>query len=141
MVTEMYDAVLFDLFGTLVTDRGDAIEGAQALLDRLPPARWAIVTSCPHGLADALLRRAKLPLPGVIISAEDVSRGKPAPDGYQLAAQRLAFEAQGCLVIEDSAHGIAAGKAAGMEVINVRETPLRNLALDVAEDGRLRLRR
>lgn len=137
----MYDAVLFDLFGTLVTDRGDAIEGAQALLDGLPSPRWAIVTSCPLRLAKLLLERAGLPRPAVVISADDVRRGKPAPDGYVLAAQSLGFEPEQCLVVEDSAHGIAAGKAAGMDVINVRETPLRSLALEVVPDGRLRLRR
>ena len=137
----MYDAVLFDLFGTLVTDRGDAIEGAQTLLEGLPSIRWAIVTSCPSRLASQLLERAALPRPAVLVSANDVKRGKPSPEGYMLAALRLNFEPEHCLVVEDSAHGIAAGEAAGMDVINVRETPLRNLALDVVADGRLRLRR
>ncbi len=137
----MYDAVLFDLFGTLVTDRGDAIDGARALLEGLPSNRWAIVTSCPTRLANQLLERAALPRPTVLVSADDVTRGKPSPEGYMLASQRLHFEPGHCLVVEDSSHGIAAGNAAGMHVINVRETPLRSLALDVDAGGRLRLRR
>ena len=137
----MYDAVLFDLFGTLVSDRGEPAEGAAALLDKLPSTRWAIVTSCPEQLALALIARSRLPRPGVLVSSDDVRRGKPAPDCYLLAARRLNFEAEHCLVVEDSSHGIAAAETAGMGVINVRETPLGNLALDVVSDGRLRLRR
>ncbi len=137
----MYDAVLFDLFGTLVIDRGEPTAGAAAVLDKLPPARWAVVTSCPRGLADALIARSGLRRPGTIVTSDDVSRGKPAPDGYLLAARILGFVPEQCLVIEDSSAGIAAAKAAGMDVINVRETPLRNLALEIAEDGGLRLRR
>ena len=137
----MYDAVLFDLFGTLVTGRGDAIEGAYDALRKLPPARWAIVTSCPQQLARVLIAQSGLPCPQVVVSSEDVVRLKPAPDGYLLAAQRLSVQAERCIAIEDSRDGVAAARAAGMEVINVRETPLWNLALEVCEDGRLRLRR
>src|SRR5579862_4859092 len=84
MIAEMYDAVLFDLFGTLVTDRGEATPGAAAVLDKLPPARWAVVTSCPRGLAGALIARSGLRRPGTIVTSDDVQRGKPAPDGYLL---------------------------------------------------------
>lgn len=137
----MYDAVLFDLFGTLVTERGQAIRGAHALLEGLPDARWAIVTSCPRGLASELLRRARLPTPQVLVTAEDVRENKPAPDGYLYAALRLSVQPPDCVVFEDSTAGVTAAHAAGMAVINVRETPLGSLALEVTADGRLRLRR
>ena len=137
----MYDAALFDLFGTLVTERGQAICGAYGLLAGLPDARWAIVTSCPRGLAAELLRRARLPVPQVLVTADDVRENKPAPDGYLHAASRLSFQPPDCVVFEDSTAGIRAARAAGMAVINVRETPLESLALEVAVDGRLRLRR
>ena len=137
----MYDAALFDLFGTLVTERGDAIDGAARTLQRLPPARWAIVTSCPRRLADTLLERSGLPRPHVIVSSDDVQRGKPAPDGYLFAAAQLNVEPSHCVAIEDSPQGVDAARAAGMDVVNVRETPLQNLALDVGLAGRLRLRR
>ena len=136
----MYDAALFDLFGTLVTEQGDAIEGAMLILERLPPARWAIVTSCPRRFADALLERCGLPRPDVIICSDDVRRGKPAPDCYLLAASQLKVRPSTCVAIEDSAPGVDAARAAGMDVVNVRETPLRNVALDVGSGGRLRLR-
>ncbi len=54
-----------------------------------------------------------------ICSSDEVPRGKPAPDVFLLAARRLLAAPSECLVIEDSANGIAAAKAAGMRVIAV----------------------
>jgi beta-phosphoglucomutase-like phosphatase (HAD superfamily) len=54
------------------------------------------------------------------LGAEDTARGKPHPDGYQLAAERLQVAPGECVVLEDSHAGISAGKAAGMGVIAVR---------------------
>lgn len=119
---EAFDAVLFDLFGTLVTERGEAIEGARTVLERMHGRRWAIVTSCPRALAQALIDRAGLPAPPLIVSSEDVQRGKPAPDCYLLAAERLGVAAERCLVLEDSRHGVAAATAAGMTVVEVGRT-------------------
>ncbi len=116
---ESFDAVLFDLFGTLVTDQAQAIDGAAELLARMPQGRWAIVTSCPGGLADMLIRQAGLPPPPLVVSADDVPLGKPAPDCYRLAAERLGAVPERCLVVEDSRQGITAGVAAGMTVIAV----------------------
>lgn len=56
----------------------------------------------------------------VIVAAEDVSRSKPAPDGYQRAIAQLGLLASECLVIEDSVSGIAAGRAAGCAVVACR---------------------
>lgn len=151
---ETFDAVLFDLFGTLVTDRADAIEGAPELLETLPQARWAIVTSCPRILAETMIRHAGLPSPRLIVSADDVTRGKPAPDCYALAAQRLNAQPARCLVVEDSRQGVAAGVAAGMTVVavacgrsfalergDVRVVPeLRDLQLEITQSGAIALR-
>jgi HAD superfamily hydrolase (TIGR01509 family) len=63
------------------------------------------------GLADAF---------SVVVAAEDVPRSKPHPDGYLQAARALGVEPARCLVIEDSAAGIAAGRAAGCTVVGVR---------------------
>lgn len=139
VMDEGFEAVLFDLFGTLVTEEGQAVEGASKVLNELPRERWAIVTSCPASFAQSLVRRAGLPEPQVLVSANDVARGKPAPDCYLLAAQRLRVPPDRCLVIEDSRHGIEAGRAAGMHVINVREVALRDLTF-VLEGPELRLR-
>jgi HAD superfamily hydrolase (TIGR01509 family) len=56
----------------------------------------------------------------VVVAAEDVARSKPEPDGYLAAARALAVDPARCLVIEDSAAGIAAGRAAGCTVVGVR---------------------
>jgi mannitol-1-/sugar-/sorbitol-6-phosphatase len=114
-----YRAVLCDLFGTLVDGRGNAIEGADALLQSLPPGRWAVVTSCSAQFAESLLRSARLPIPEVLVSADDVLEPKPSPAGYARAAARLGVSPPACLVIEDSTAGVAAGKAAGMDVIAI----------------------
>jgi len=118
-VAVSYAAVLFDLYGTLIDDRGEALAGAPALLRGLGAARWAIVTSCPAELALALLARSGLPVPPVLVTSDDVARNKPSPDGYLLAARRLAVEAAAALAIEDSAHGIEAALAAGMDVVAI----------------------
>lgn len=116
---EWYEAVLFDLFGTLVDGRGDAIAGAKELLRALPPERIAIVTSTSRRMAEGLLAHAKLPKPDVIVTADDIEYGKPAPDCYLLAARRLGVEPARCLVVEDSEDGVAAGAAAGMNVVAI----------------------
>jgi len=57
---------------------------------------------------------------GVIVAAEDVTRSKPAPDGYCAAMAALGLTAAECLVIEDSVAGIAAGRSAGCLVVACR---------------------
>jgi mannitol-1-/sugar-/sorbitol-6-phosphatase len=118
-VQSRYEAVCFDLFGTLVDDEGRAIDGAQRALEAMPEGRLAIVTSCGLQLARALIARAGLPNPSVIVTADDVRRNKPAPDGYLTAAARLGIEPERILVVEDSGGGIAAGRAAGMDVLAI----------------------
>ncbi len=54
---------------------------------------------------------------GRIFSAEDVARGKPYPDLFLYAAERMGAEPERCLVVEDSPHGVAAAKAARMTVV------------------------
>ncbi|TIM80622.1 MAG: HAD family hydrolase, partial [Mesorhizobium sp.] len=60
------------------------IAGAAAFLASLPPERWAIVTSAPRELALLRIAAAGIPLPAILVAAEDVSHGKPAPDCFQL---------------------------------------------------------
>jgi sugar-phosphatase len=98
------------------------ISGAIRFLKALPADRWAIVTSAPRALAEARIRAAGLPQPRLLISAEDVTAGKPDPQGYKLAAQKLGVDIADCLVFEDAAVGIAAGHAAGAQVVVITET-------------------
>lgn len=93
--------------------------GAAELLRSLPARRWAIVTSGSLRVASARLNYARLPQPDVFITADDVKAGKPAPDAYLLAAERLQVKPADCVVVEDAPAGIRAGKAAGMKVIGV----------------------
>ena len=99
-----------------------AIEGAAELLAGLEASQWAIVTSATRALAVARLREAGLPLPGTLICAEDVAAGKPAPDGYALAARRLGAPAADCVVVEDTPSGIESGRRAGMATVAVLTT-------------------
>lgn len=95
---------------------------AGELLGRLSLRQWAIVTSGTRRVASARLRHVNLPIPAIFITAEDVNTGKPAPDGYLLAASRLDLSPAECVVVEDAPAGIQAGKAAGMRVIAVAST-------------------
>jgi sugar-phosphatase len=118
----------------------DAIAGAAAFLSSLPPDRWAIVTSAPRALALRRIAAAGLPVPPVLVTADDVLHGKPAPDGFLLAAARLGQRAQDCLVFEDAPAGIAAAEAAGAHVIIVTAThkhPLKSRHPQVAGYGDL----
>jgi HAD superfamily hydrolase (TIGR01509 family) len=95
--------------------------GAAALVDLVAGSRAAAVCSgsrreVVRGMLDAsgLGRYMR-----TVITHEDVTHAKPAPDGYLLAASRVGAEPRTCVVIEDSPTGIRAGKAAGMFVIGV----------------------
>ena len=98
------------------------LPGAAELFRAIPPDRRAVVTSGGRALAGFRLASVGLPSPAVLISADDVKRGKPAPDGYLLAAERLGVAPGECIVIEDTPPGIEAGRAAGATVIAVATT-------------------
>jgi len=100
----------------------EAIEGAAAFLDSLPRERWAIVTSAPRLLAEARIAAAGLPTPSVLVAAEDVERGKPAPDPFLLGARKLGVASADCLVFEDTLAGLKSAEAAGMDSIVVTIT-------------------
>lgn len=102
-----------------------ALPGSRQILNALPPGRWAAVTSGERSLMTARLKASRLPIPSILISAEDVSTGKPSPEGYLKAAAALGLQAGHCLVIEDSLAGISAGRAAGAQVLAVTTTHAR----------------
>ncbi|MGR7494993.1 sugar phosphatase [Klebsiella aerogenes] len=88
-----------------------ALPGALNLLNTLNEAGipWAIVTSGSIPVAHARHRAAGLPMPKVFVTAEQVKKGKPAPDAYLLGAELLGIPAQQCAVVEDAPAGLAAG--------------------------------
>jgi mannitol-1-/sugar-/sorbitol-6-phosphatase len=95
----------------------EPITGARAFLHSLPTDRWAVVTSAPRQVAARRLEAAGLPMPPLLISADDVRTGKPAPDCFILGAERLGQAPEACLVFEDTVAGIQAAEAAGAAVI------------------------
>jgi sugar-phosphatase len=99
-----------------------ACPGAADILAGLDGQPWAAVTSGPRLLMTARLAAAGLPEPPVLVTAEDVQRGKPAPDAYLLAARELGVSPAGCVVVEDSPAGVAAGQASGALVVAVTTT-------------------
>ena len=128
------------------------IPGAAAFLKSLPADRWAMVTSAPRDLALRRMAAAGIPEPAVMITAEDVTDGKPDPAGYRLAAKRLGLEPADCLIFEDATVGIQAAEAAGaplMIITTTHQHPLetahatiasyRDVALRIDSDGQLRL--
>ncbi|MEJ6549615.1 HAD-IA family hydrolase [Corynebacterium sp. USCH3] len=96
-----------------------ALPGAAELLTSLPADMWAAVTSGSQALMRARLGAAGLPVPGNLIAAEDVTDGKPDPQGYRMAAEALGVDPADCLVIEDAPAGLGAGRAAGGRVLAV----------------------
>lgn len=99
-----------------------AVEGAVQLLSTLPGYAWAVVTSGGRTLARQRLEACGIPIPRVFVTSEDVTVGKPAPNGYQLAARHLGCEPASCLVFEDAPPGVAAGRAAGARVVAISTT-------------------
>ncbi len=131
----------------------EAIAGSAAFLAALSGGRWAIVTSAPRALALRRMAAAGLPAPPLLVAAEDVEHGKPAPDCFRLAARSLGTTSDRCLVLEDSVAGIAAAESAGAMVLVVTAThhaPIesshptivdyRDLRLERSADGAISIR-
>lgn len=99
-----------------------AVRGAAAFWDSLPEQQRAIVTSGTVPIASARLAAAGMQRPEVWVTAEQVTRGKPDPEPYLIAAERLGVDPRRCLVIEDAQAGIASARAAGCHVLAVTGT-------------------
>jgi sugar-phosphatase len=99
-----------------------AVPGARRMLSGLPARQWAVVTSAWRRLAEIRLDCAGLPRPHVLVTADEIRRSKPDPEGYLHAAARLGVQPAGCVVVEDAPAGIAAARAAGMRVIGITTT-------------------
>jgi mannitol-1-/sugar-/sorbitol-6-phosphatase len=98
------------------------IEGALPLVSALPADGWAIVTSGTKGIAVNRLKATGLPIPEIMITADDVVNGKPDPEPYLAASARMHVPAERCIVIEDSPAGIEAAHLARMRAIAVAFT-------------------
>ncbi|MDJ0463240.1 HAD family hydrolase [Streptomyces sp. H27-C3] len=107
------------------------LPGTAQLLASLPADRWAVVTSATRRLAEARLERVGI-TPKTLIAADDVTRGKPDPEPFLLAARRLGVDPARCVVFEDAPAGLQAGRAAGMTTVALATTHIRSeLTADV----------
>ncbi len=94
-----------------------ALPGVCELLRSLPVDRWTVVTSATEKLARARLADGGIPVPARLVTANQVTRGKPHPEPFLAGAALLGFKPEKCVVFEDSASGAIAGRAAGCIVI------------------------
>jgi sugar-phosphatase len=99
-----------------------AVKGSAELLAKLALHEWAVVTSASRALAQNRLQVVRLPVPNVLIGADDVRVGKPDPEGYLAAARRLGVEPDLCVVFEDTQPGLEAARAAGMRSFAITTT-------------------
>ncbi len=99
-----------------------AIPGADKLLEALPPDRWCVVTSGLKEFAKIRLNDAGLPVPNILVSAEDVTHGKPHPEPYLKGAKLLGKAPADCLVVEDASNGIKSAHAGGMRAVGITTT-------------------
>src|SRR5882724_1939522 len=116
------EAARLDASEAFDTDGVVVILGAAELLRSLPRNVWAIATSGTRDTALTRLGHTGLPLPAVLITADDVKRGKPDPEAYLLAAAKLDVAPERCVVVEDAPTGIKAAHAAAMRVIALATT-------------------
>ena len=105
----------------LTAGRMAEIPGAAAFITALIDAGvpLALVTSAPIELMRARMEEACVPIPPVVVSADDVDRGKPDPAPYLKAAELLDVPISSCLVLEDAASGYTAARRAGAQVLLV----------------------
>ncbi|MFB7170364.1 HAD-IA family hydrolase [Streptomyces sp. NPDC056254] len=126
------------------------VVGAPAFMAAIAGLPHALVTSADAALATARMAAAALPMPAVRVTAESVAASKPDPEGFLKGAAILGVDPADCIVFEDSAAGIAAGRAAGMRVIGVgpraaahgptvHVADLASLAVTTGPDGSIRI--
>ena len=127
-----FSGELFTLIDTELAPFDDAVEAARALRERGVPV--AVASSSPRERLHRTLGRAGLlDAFDVTVAGDEVAHGKPAPDMFLLAAERLGVEPGACVVIEDSPPGVQAGIAAGMVTLAVCRVPGTEASLAAAD--------
>ncbi|MDA0183356.1 HAD family phosphatase [Solirubrobacter phytolaccae] len=123
-------ATLFGLYATHLKPFADALEAVAEL--RAAGVPMAVASSSVRERLDHTLASVGLEF-GITIAGDEVSRGKPAPDMFLLAAERLGIEPKRCVVVEDSGPGVRAGRSAGMPTLGVCRVPGTEASLAVAD--------
>jgi len=95
------------------------LPGVDELLKSLPTDSWTIVTSASNTYALPALKLAGVPAPPHMITADDVTKGKPFPEPYLAGASRISKDIERCIVFEDAPSGIKSGVASGAKVLAV----------------------
>jgi sugar-phosphatase len=128
-------------FARIETIEVEDVEGVEAL----PGAVGSLETLAAQGIPTAIVTSASRPLfaarvgasglraPNAVVTADDVERGKPAPDPYLAAAEALGVDPADCLVVEDAVSGIRSGLAAGCATLAVGSTTPREELATVAD--------
>ncbi len=116
-----HDALAVELASTEIETPDGIVEvrGASAFVASIPSERTALVTSAPLVLAKARMADAGVPMPPVVVPAEDVTNGKPDPEGYLRAASLLGLDPSQTVVFEDAPAGIESARSAGAQVVVV----------------------
>lgn len=94
------------------------IPGARALLETIP-VPWAVVTSATRALAERRLVAGRLPVPDVLVAADEIEHGKPHPFGYLRAAELLGVAPSQCVAFEDAEPGVRSALESGAHVVVV----------------------
>jgi beta-phosphoglucomutase family hydrolase len=118
-----FAARVMDRFWEIAADRLRPLPGLEALLERL--ANWPLAVATSARREDAHRMLAELGLAGrfrAVVTIEDVTRGKPDPEPFLLAAERIRVRPEACLAFEDSANGLKAATAAGMFCIAIGQS-------------------
>lgn len=116
------------LFREIVAEKFPAMDGAVELIDDLAAAgfKLALGSSGPPENVMLVLRKLdRVMSVGAVVTGQDVTRGKPDPQVFVTAAQRLAVDPSHCVVVEDAVPGVEAAKRAGMKAVALTGTATR----------------
>jgi sugar-phosphatase len=116
------EAALLDRMEEECTEGLKAGVGAMNLVRGIPLGRWGVVTSGHRHVATLRLTSVGIPIPPVLVTGDQVTRGKPDPEPYQEGLKAMGVDAAECVVVEDAPPGVASARAAGIRVIALRTT-------------------
>jgi mannitol-1-/sugar-/sorbitol-6-phosphatase len=129
-IARIAELELADVSGIVV------LPGAAEALKALAEVKNAIATSCTLPLAQARIRAAGLIPPSTLVTVDDVTHGKPDPEPFLVAAEKLGADPQRCLVVEDAPMGLQAAREAGCFTLAVvTTTPREALDADAVVDN------
>ena len=117
------------LFRDILRESFPAMDGAVELIDGLAANQFLLAVGSsgpPENIALALEKLGRAEQFAAVVTGLDVTRGKPDPQVFQLAAERVGVPAAACAVVEDAVHGVEAARRAGMKSIALTGTATRD---------------